>query len=572
MTHYLLFILGVCSCFFTFAQKAEVELSVSTTSAEVGETVIIKIETNIDGEFQIDNLPSTFSYGGAISSGVNYQMDYNTGDVMVIYTHAQNGVFSKPGTYKIGPAYIKSRSGDSYVSNMITVRVGKKVQLNSGHITNQQLSDPAFGVIQTSKNTIYEGEPIVVAAKVYSLFQPTRIGNYQTFIQGKGIEHQPLTSSARQLKVTEERFRGNEYFVFEYDRHVIFPSGIGVFTLDAYMMDLMQGFKGFSLTSSSANIQIKPLPGNAPKDFIGAVGKFNVVRTIDTNNVKQGEVFRLILTVDGIGNIQNILEPELNLPKGMIVYGDPIIDKQISYGVNGGEGSIRYEFNIQVTTHGNIEIPATSISYFDPTTAKYVNVSTDKHSIHVVKDNSFIAADSHSKNPNEEIYSENGASLRKVKDVRSTSTIFGTPLFWSGLGAPLFCAFLFVLYARRREQSADEIESKLAIQQKDKQLGALVESARSLLTIGENDAFYSSVEHALRKAFECKMGITDKDRILSKEEMFSYLVNSHQESLSSSVSDLFRTCEESRFGFGMSNDLRQPAFDQLQSILKSLGV
>ncbi len=572
MTHYLLSIVGICSCFATFAQKAQVVLSASTTSAEMGETIILKIETNIEGEFQIDNLPSCFTYGGALSSGMNYQMDYNTGDVLVIYSHAQNGAFTKPGTYKIGPAYIKSRSGEAYQSNMITIRIGKKVQLNNGHITNQQLSDPAFGVIQTSKNSIFEGEPIVVAAKVYSLFQPSRIGNYQTFIQGKGIEHQPLTSSVHQLKVREERFRGNDYYTFEYDRHVIFPSGTGIFTLDSYMMDVLQGFKGFSITSSSANIQIKPLPGNAPSDFIGAVGKFSITRSIDTTRVKQGDVFRMIVTIDGIGNIQNSLEPKLNLPKGMIVYGDPIVTRQISYGVNGGEGLIKYEFNIQVTNHGKIEIPETTISYFDPSIAKYITLSTKKHAISVLKDNSFIAADTQLKNLDEAIYLQNESTLRTVKEVRSGSSIFGTPLFWSGVGAPLFCAFLFLFFARRKKQTDDETDTKQAIQKKDKQLHTLVASSQALLVSGENDAFYSSVEHALRKAFECKMEIAESDRILSKNEIFDYLTSSHHEKLTTSVRDLFRTCEESRFGFGLSNDMRQPALDQLQSILKSLGL
>lgn len=570
MTQQVLSILSICFCFSAFSQKAEVVLSATKLNVEVGETVVFTVESNIEGTSQIDNIPGSFANSGSISSGMNYQMDYNTGDVLVIYTNTETGVFTKPGTYKIGPAYIKSRSGQGYQSNMITINVSKKIHLNNGQISKQQLADPAFGVIQTSKNSIYEGESIVVGAKIYSRFQPTRIGNYTTFIQRKGVEFQPLTNSARDLKVHEERFKGNNYFTLEYDRNLIFPSGTGMFVLDPFTMDVIKGFKGFTLTSSGATIEIKPLPSGAPSDFIGAVGEFSIARKIDTTSVKQGEVFKLTIGIEGTGNIQNSLKPELNLPKGMIVYGDPIITKNISYGVNGAEGRISYEFNIQVSSSGKIEIPGTSISYFDPTSAQYVTVKSEDHSISVKKDKTFLADDTKKVTPEEAVYAHSASDLRLKKEVRSTESIFGTALFWSGVSAPLICAFLFIFFLRRREQSADEIESKQAIQRKDKEMHSYIAASKDLLVSGENDAYYSSIEHALRKAFECKMKIADRERILSKTEIYDYLKASNQPDLLASVRALFTTCEESRFGFGSPSDSRQPALDRLQSIIKSL--
>ncbi len=571
MMHNVLSFIGVFACLTAFSQKGEVVLSASTTTVEVGETIILKVETNIDGAFEIDNLPASFNYGGAMSSGMNYQMDYNTGDVHVIYTHSQNGTFTKPGTYKIGPAYIK-KGGKAYQSNIITIRVGKKIQMNAGKVNTQQLKDPAFGVIQISKSTIYEGEPIVVSAKVYSRFQPTGIGNYSTFIQRKGIEYHELMNPSRQLKVREERFKGNPYFTFEYDRNVIFPSGTGLFSLESFTMELVQQFNGYNVISNGANITIKPLPPNAPSDFIGAVGTFSITRTIDTSRVKQGDVFKLTITIDGVGNIQNSLEPELNLPKGMIVYGDPVITNHISYGVNGGEGSITYEYNIQVSTSGKINLPGTSISYFDPVSEKYVRVKSVDHPMLIVEDKNYLAAGSGKSPTNTESYEVDPSELRTVKDVRATHSIFGSTLFWSGLAAPLFCALFFVFFVKRRENPSEKIIAKHVIQQKDKELQTLVAQTKLLVHSGENNAFFLSVENSLRKAFECKLAIVDEERILSKSEIYGYLQDSHQEHLDESVRALFRTCEESRFGFGVSSDLRQPAFEQLQSILAALKI
>lgn len=569
MVHNVLSFIGVFACFAAFSQKGEVVLSASATTVEVGETLILKVETNLDGAFEIDNLPASFNYGGAMSSGMNYQMDYNTGDVHIIYTHSQNGTFTKPGTYKIGPAYIK-KGGKAYQSNMITIRVGKKIQMNAGKVNAQQLKDPAFGVIQLSKSSIYEGEPLVVSAKIYSRFQPTGIGNYNTFIQRKGIEYHELMNSSRKLKVREERFKGNPYFTFEYDRNVIFPAGTGLFSLESFTMELLQNMNGFTLISNGASITIKPLPANAPADFIGAVGTFSISRTIDTSRVKQGDVFKLIITIEGVGNIQNSLEPELNLPKGMIVYGDPVITKHISFGVNGGEGTITYEYNIQVSNDGKITIPGTSISYFDPVSEKYVRVKSVDHPMYVVKDQNYLASGSVKNTTNSEIYAVDPSELRTVKDVRATHSIFGSTLFWSGLATPLLCALFFVFFVKRRENPSEKIITKHVIQQKDKELQTLVAQTKLMAQSGENDAFFSSVEHSLRKAFECKLSRSDDERILNKSEIYGYLQDSKQEHLDESVRSLFRTCEESRFGFGVSSDMRQPAFEQLQSILAAL--
>ncbi|MDG1333053.1 MAG: BatD family protein [Crocinitomicaceae bacterium] len=574
MAQQVLSLISILFCFSAFSQKAEVKLSASSTNIEVGETVAFTIESNIDGTHQIDNIPVTFINSGTIASGRSYQMDYNTGNVEVIYSNTETGVFTKPGTYKIGPAYITSRSGKAYQStSTITINVSKKINLNNnGQVTAKQRNDPAFGIIQCNKTSIYEGESVVVGAKVYAHFQPTRIGNYNSFIQRKGLEFQALTNTSRQLKIHNDDYKGVDYFSFEYDRNLLFPPGTGVFILEPFTMDLFKGFGAFSLRSSGATIEIKPLPGNPPKDFIGAVGNYSISRDLDTFRVKQGDVFLLTLEIEGSGNIQNSLEPELILPKGFVVYGDPIVTKDIAYGVNGAEGVIAYEYNIQVSNKGKINIPGTSISFFDPEKEEYVTVTTTEHSLDVLRDPSIIAADSKNPAADEAIYKQSAVDLRLKKQVVSTESIFGTPLFWSGVSAPLVCAFFFLFLVRRREQSADEIETKQAIQQKDKELGVLVATSKSLLTAGEDDAFYSSIEHALRKAFECKMGITDSDRILGKDEIYAYLDTVNKPDLTESVRGVFRMCEESRFGFGGSTDRRLPVFSQLESILKDLKV
>ncbi|MDG2440415.1 MAG: hypothetical protein P8M19_01980, partial [Crocinitomicaceae bacterium] len=109
MLNRILSILVIAVCFSSTAQKKQVVLSVTPKDAEVGENVVITVETNIKGEIALDNLPSSFNYGASSGSQMYQRMDYSTGKVITYYSISQSGVITKPGTFKIGPAYVKSR-------------------------------------------------------------------------------------------------------------------------------------------------------------------------------------------------------------------------------------------------------------------------------------------------------------------------------------------------------------------------------------------------------------------------------------------------------------------------------
>ena len=567
MLNRILSILVIAVCFSSTAQKKQVVLSVTPKDAEVGENVVITVETNIKGEIALDNLPSSFNYGASSGSQMYQRMDYSTGKVITYYSISQSGVITKPGTFKIGPAYVKSR-GRAYSSNTVSLNVSKKTPMSNGTVTQAMLNEPAFGVIQTNKSSIYEGEPVVVSAKIYAKYQPTNIYNYNSFVQAKALEAHSLSRLVR-LKVQEETFKGINYFTFEHDKHVIFPLGTGNFDLGPYTVDVLQGPNGYSVTSGNVAIRIKPLPANPPADFIGGVGQFTIERQLDTTEIKQGDVFVMLVVIKGSGNIQNILEPTLQLPKGFQIYGDPVVSENITYGARGAEGIVSYEYNVQVSKYGDLLFPATTVSYFDPKKEQYVQVETEENTISVTPDESFITSEPSENENMDEAFAEPIPELRKKKEIRTTDTLYGSPVFWSGVSVPLLCAFFFLIFTRRREQSADKIEARQVIKQKDKELGDHVAKSKSLIATDPNDEFFSSIETGLRKAFEVKMNI-QQERILGKDEVSDYLIKTGEIELSSRVQKLFRTCEESRYAHGAMDGLRQPSFDEFQSILKAL--
>lgn len=552
---------------FSFGQGERVELIISPTNAGVGELLTITVKSTVQGEFDIDNLPASFVHGYEMMSGMESEMDYNTGTLTTYFYISQTGAIGKAGTYTIGPAYVNA-GNRTFASNSVTVSIGNAALMNSSGVTASQLSDPAFGIIQTNKTSIYEGEPLLILAKVYAQFDPTHLDGYQPYSMNGVVDMHPIGSSNR-INKTEERFKGMNLYAFEYDKNIIFPIGTGNFRINSYSMNLHQGMKGFMLTSSGATIEVKPLPGNQPADFIGAVGSFDIEMSIDEDEIDQGDVFKLTLVVSGSGNLQNILEPTPILPKGFLIYGDPIVEEQISYSTQGAIGEISYEYNIQVNKFGDLTLPATTISYFNIEQEEYVTVSTEEFEIKVTKNADFVVHeidDANAENGTELIPT---AELRRSQLAENNATLFGTPPFWLGVGTPLLSAFLFILFLKRREKSEEEIVVKQAVRSRHNEFSEHYAELKVLLLSSDDNAFYSKAEATLKKAFEKEMKISD-DRILNRQEIIAFLESSNHTSLLEQVTDFLNKCEQFRFGFGANGSVKQELFAQLESILKSL--
>ena len=103
----LLSILFISLCYPVFGQAPKVELSIDPSRADVGEIFTITVRSNVQGELEVDNKPSSFVPGYDVMNGMEQELDPNTGVVTTYYYLSQTGAIGKPGKYTIGPAFIK---------------------------------------------------------------------------------------------------------------------------------------------------------------------------------------------------------------------------------------------------------------------------------------------------------------------------------------------------------------------------------------------------------------------------------------------------------------------------------
>jgi hypothetical protein len=564
--HSVFLVVALCS----FGQKPIVILEVEPKEAEVGEMLTITVRANVQGEIDVD-LPSGFIHGYEIMNGMNQEIDYNTGKVINYFYLSQNGAMPKAGTFKFGPAYVK-RGNKVYRSNTVTVTIRKENTApvtNGNEISAKQLRQPAFGIIEKSKSVIYEGEPLILNAKVYSIFDPSHLEDYQEYKLDGALDKHDITTSSR-ITVREEKVKRNTYYAFEHDKKVIFPIGTGKFTIEPFKLMLRRGIEGVPITSSSTAIEVKPLPGNAPKDFIGGVGVFTVTSSIDQTKLKQGDVFTLIVEVAGYGNLQNISEPKLNLPKGFVVYGDAIVKEEISFTSRGAEGKITYEYNIQVTKYGELVFPETTLSYFDPIKEQYVQISTEPTSLSVQKNAGFKISD----NSTSTLVESKGQDIFpfKTSDEVSTehSSIVHSPVFWAGVTVPVLFGLFLGLFWRKREENVEHVVKKQEKQQAKVGIQNVFSEAENALSNQDYTNYYGLIEKGLQRS----MGLylrNDDSIILSKSTILEELRLKNVDAAKiAALQQLFTSCEEARYGFGVSPENRDALIVSAKQISQSI--
>jgi hypothetical protein len=552
------------------AQRPTIILDVEPKDALPGDVLTITVKANIQGNIQVD-YPPGFTHGYNIMNGMEQEVDYNTGKIITFFYMSQSGAISKPGTYKFGPAQIK-RAGRVYKSNTVTVNIRKENQSNGNgdQLSARQLKQPAFGIIEKSKSSIYEGEPVVLNAKIFARFNPTHLEDYQSYVPSGIIDKHDLPGSSR-IMVDEERMRKTTFYTFEYDKKVIFPSGSGKVTIQPFKLILRRSMDALPISSTPTTIEVKALPKGAPTTFIGGVGQFSISGKFDKTSSKQGDVVKYTLTITGNGNLHNIEAPKLTLPNSMILYGDPVVKEDVSFGVHGAEGNITYEYNIQLIGHGNLVFPQIRLAYFNPELEKYIELSEPSVSLSVEKNPSFkynpsLVQEKRKGHTTPDLY----PIREQITSQSKTDDFFMSTWFWTGVGSPLVFAFLLGIWFRRDEEKERAEEKSLMDFERKNAIQTLLSQTEQALAQGQHTLFYELLEKTISEAIlQCSEKNIDQrisvglliDELGEKHPKYDDLKRLYQ---------IMQICQEARYGMGGNGNEPQQMLASSKNIMNQI--
>ena len=323
-----------------------------------------KIQASVEGDGQQSRSPQI--------KGIEQLQIQSYGDQTTIINGATTRSYiytvkaPEPGTYELGPALLE-KNGARIVSEKKIIEVVER----SGAEQNSS-TQTAFLAWSVEPERVVVGQKVMAYLRFYyqddsllidQLEQPVFTG-FDTQVVGE--------PTAGMTKIDDVSYR---YAQWTWE---LYPRETGELTIPALrargVVERARDFWSFfgqretvMLQAEAISLHVDPLP--AYDGTVNAVGTFtNFIAEIDRAVVQEGEGIVLKFTLQGDGNLAVLSLPPLQMPDAFTWYDS----KEYV------EGDIKvFEFIVQGSGEGTLEIPAQTFTYFDVVDRHFKQLHTE---------------------------------------------------------------------------------------------------------------------------------------------------------------------------------------------------
>ena len=440
------------------AQGLPITAEVDRTDIDLNETFTLTVTVYDQNNLPLPILPLI---DGVQMTGRNfndYQYIYNNGLFSAQATFKYTFQPTRTGKIEIGPISV---TVDNYIysTNPITVTVaGSQGSVTLPSIPGYVSPPRVTGLMgqnfhaeaQVDNDQPFVGEQVTHTFRFFATDGRRRPVFHGPDFVGfwKGGELTPNKSAA-----TES---GRRYLVTEIDT-VLFPILAGENVIEPGRMSLPGGLFGTDraeFPSETIELSVRPLPGNEPDSFTGAVGKYEISARVSRNRTVVGEPVELIVFVEGEGNFENLPDPVWSTPVDWRAFSN---ESSVSTSILEGRavGQKTYRRLLMPDAPGIYQLPPVKYSYFDPDLERYLTVSTDPIQIEVLANSSPVSdgADSLVDIP------DGTADIRHIKPLYGGLSgpdggLASTRVFWGIVLTPALALLVALSYRTGRRRLA----------------------------------------------------------------------------------------------------------------------
>lgn len=379
-----------------YAADVTAQASLSSNVTPVGESVQYQI--TITGARSAEP-PSQISVNGLDInySGQSMQTQIINFDVSTSLILTYNVLPQRSGTFVI-PGQPINAAGKTITTNSVTLIAGSNSGSGNAGV-DQGNAKLAFIELVVSKDRAYVGEAVPVEIRLF-IDSRMRFQNLQLSpIKSDGLTTQKLTepingeimrdgrrynqltlkTAITAVKTGKITFGPVEFNCIaqlpQKRQHMRSPFGGNI---DDLFNDPFFGFapaQKMTIRSDPVELDVRPLPPNAPKTFSGAVGRFSLATQASPLKVGIGDPITLTLKIAGQGNFDRVGAPQMIEEPGWRSY--PPSNKFIADDDIGISGCKTFEMAI-IPEDRKPTLPDVKFTYFDTVTEKYVTLSAER--------------------------------------------------------------------------------------------------------------------------------------------------------------------------------------------------
>lgn len=344
---------------------------------------------------------------------------------IVILSPRSTGRFTLPGaTASVDGKTIRSNTATVTVQQTGLSSAGRyddidteaASELVEGEDVEARIKRNFFLRVEANKTSCFVGEPIMVVYKAYSRLhansqvvrRPSLTG-FSVLEMVDGYDNKPEIEILNGLPFYTNIIRKVQLFPLQEGDFVLdaaeIESVIHFMKVERRLGDNKEGLRKLlhgqgkndnsnqtsrtpfdyriSLASEPVIIQVKSLPAaNQPPGFSGAVGNFSLAVQTPSTSIREGDLVKIKLVVNGSGNISLLTAPKIEWPVGVDT-AEPIVKETINKYVYPATGSKTFEYTFAAPDTGNYTIPAAHLPYYDPVQKVYKIATSNPVTLHV---------------------------------------------------------------------------------------------------------------------------------------------------------------------------------------------
>lgn len=497
---------------YPVAAQDDITFTASVDRASLSTDQTLTLQLTLAGTFRNAGKPQLPTLDGfaVVGSSQSSQFSLINGKMssQVNFTYRLQPIRS--GTLTI-PAIPMQMGGKTYQTEPVTIEVTQGAApepqqpggeapadvATPGELSGQDLYVEA----EVDNPTPFVGEQVVYTFRLYqgiNFFNQPRL-EWPEFTNFIGYDITPNTQY-------NQTVAGRDYLVTEV-RRALFPTTQGQVSITPAMLIIPGDFfnQGFELKTNAVDVNVHPLPDNAPAGFNGAVGKFAIEAWVDPIKGRVNEPVTLFVRVSGTGNVNTVPDPtdvdEENLP-GWRMY-DPQITTDTGQQNGIVQGTKTFERLLVPKTEGTLNIPAFELVFFDPE-GMYRTTTTDPIAVLVSAGDQEAAGPVIITNGKQDVVVL-GSDIRHIKAaspalVTTSKSLLNNTLYWIGWLLPLLAVAGTWAWDHRRHTLKHDVAYARLLRARRLAHKRLVEATK-LLKSNENaahsDAPYSAVASAL---------------------------------------------------------------------------
>lgn len=399
----LLFLLALASS--VRAADLTVEATVDRTTVPLDGQIVYTVTVR-GGLRQVPDpeLPDLSKDFTVYRGGTSRNFQFINGQVSGSSSFSYTLVPRRQGAITIGKALLRA-GGSTYESGVITVKVTAS-QGAAGSAPGRGAAPgeeraagsdrEVFVTTSVDRKTAHVQEQITLTFRFYQHINLLESPNYTPpTTTGFWMEDLPPRPAFNEV------LNGRRFYVTEI-KTALFPTAPGEFTIGPAQLECvvpvatraidndpfsmfgrpMLDGRRMTLKSDPIKITVKSLPEGAPREFVGAVGRYRISGRLDKTEVPQGEPVTLILEVSGNGNIKSVRDPAWPTLSDFKVYDST---SSTDVGKDGGvlSGTKVWQQILVPLKAGTLTVPPIRLAYFDPVTDRYEMLATAPQTLRV---------------------------------------------------------------------------------------------------------------------------------------------------------------------------------------------